>query len=1080
MSVWLSVCLCVCVSVCLSVCVCLSVWLAGWLSVCLSVGLSVGLSVCRSISLCVCGGEKRSFPARSAVSEDCFGLYECVRGVADWLAMVLLCCGAQGEDRVIDPMVKAAFAACDTDDDGTVNFAELQAVLSAMGCRATGPELVAMMDRVERRVHDGLRKSVHTSAASGPLSVFHRDFHLHIEKKMRVSSTSRTRTSEAGCCSRSKKAVSTPVVKVKNGIQHALYRVIDNAAHRARRIGIHGTDEVVEFDGVRCWFDRRNDPTNDWVGVQLQFDETGLLTIGDQHGRTLQQVSLRSCTVTRPKVQRRGYPHTWRVDIATEDAQPNASDRSRYQKLLFAASGAHLMKEWIDRMQPFCIVAQAHADVDASVVDGELDVFEFQRMIKYELKEFFPDSDWRSRCRKIEKLHRAFHTADLDGDQIIVRDELETVVIATDVGADPSPEEMNELWELLDPQRKGQVGWFDFLQAMAQLDDRPEVKQLLAVDKPNRWALISLLLDVPVSMARERELLEDMTGVERKGIDFLKRLQKPADKAQTSARLRRAANGTLRQQTAEQRKHVRHIRWWLQWWLFWIAVVTNTVAGVWENYVMWLRGTDSTGMFNGFYLDCSTCKDEDTFGLNLVDCKMPYLKDSCDITGAKPHESYIDALQDTVEGEHERHVLEQYGGYNCLCDGGIQVSGNTAAFWGLNIPMILVTVLLEIYLMGFAALRASCQIAAEYDFRLTPLNESRAFVARAFIRATFELGQPKSAVLGVDPEEKSSLQLKLEATVLAILYGLKVVVLGTAIKLLLWAPYIPMIYYTWIGSYSPVVASIFWDALIGSVIMDQVENRAFGVVAGTELFNELLESFSLGEDDVTQAAEQKPVLSREGRVQVVRAIGSAIVENGTMYPTMELLLRHAIQYFDLAQIVPGGLDQADLGSLNRFKEELPHLSRREQQLVASAHLLAMLLDGTLSLPEILAFEDIYSQPEEREVEFGGSGLDDGSADAAGPPNLIVQRDDLVPRMLHLSYLYRRRDYVTAGDLGHAIAGNSQFSQGEVEYPFWRNCCGYGINLTKCRLVNNGQKHLKPWRLRRYGEELWNVLTFKLV
>ena len=35
------------------------------------------------------------------------------------------------------------------------------------------------------------------------------------------------------------------------------------------------------------------------------------------------------------------------------------------------------------------------------------------------------------------------------------------------------------------------------------------------------------------------------------------------------------------------------------------------------------------------------------------------------------------------------------------------------------------------------------------------------------------------------------------------------------------------------------------------------------------------------------------------KIQVVRAIGLAIIENGNMYPPMELLLRHAVQYFDL-------------------------------------------------------------------------------------------------------------------------------------------------------------------------------------
>ena len=36
-------------------------------------------------------------------------------------------------------------------------------------------------------------------------------------------------------------------------------------------------------------------------------------------------------------------------------------------------------------------------------------------------------------------------------------------------------------------------------------------------------------------------------------------------------------------------------------------------------------------------------------------------------------------------------------------------------------------------------------------------------------------------------------------------------------------------------------------------------------------------------------------ISDLGKVQIARACGVAIVTNGNMYPTMELLLRHAIQ-----------------------------------------------------------------------------------------------------------------------------------------------------------------------------------------
>ena len=113
-------------------------------------------------------------------------------------------------------------------------------------------------------------------------------------------------------------------------------------------------------------------------------------------------------------------------------------------------------------------------------------------------------------------------------------------------------------------------------------------------------------------------------------------------------------------------------------------------------------------------------------------------------------------------------------------------------------------------------------------------------------------------------------------------------------------------------------------------------------------------------------------------------------------------------------------------------------------------MLAMLLDGALTRREVPFFEKLYSQPEEdgREIEFrasgpGGVGGPLGQATvtgaAAGPPDLIKRRQDLLPRMLQLSYLYRTRQFITAADLAQAMDGTS--TQRELDFPIWRNFCG---------------------------------------
>lgn len=73
-----------------------------------------------------------------------------------------------------------------------------------------------------------------------------------------------------------------------------------------------------------------------------------------------------------------------------------------------------------------------------------------------------------------------------------------------------------------------------------------------------------------------------------------------------------------------------------------------------------------------------------------------------------------------------------------------------------------------------------------------------------------------------------------------------------------------------------------------------------------------------------------------------------------MYPTMELLLRHAIQYLGLRgkEVVsqPGVLDNEgdfilDLGGFDPEDPDQPCLTKEEQIVVLSVHLTALMLDG---------------------------------------------------------------------------------------------------------------------------------------
>ena len=103
-----------------------------------------------------------------------------------------------------------------------------------------------------------------------------------------------------------------------------------------------------------------------------------------------------------------------------------------------------------------------------------------------------------------------------------------------------------------------------------------------------------------------------------------------------------------------------------------------------------------------------------------------------------------------------------------------------AKFWSIDIVMVVLCLLFEVILLGIVAVRCSMLIAQEYSFRLVPLNAERAFVSNALIRACFEMGNPKSPVLGVDPDAgpESTVQRRLKIAAVAAIYGGKSVLSG--------------------------------------------------------------------------------------------------------------------------------------------------------------------------------------------------------------------------------------------------------------------------------------------------------------
>ena len=128
------------------------------------------------------------------------------------------------------------------------------------------------------------------------------------------------------------------------------------------------------------------------------------------------------------------------------------------------------------------------------------------------------------------------------------------------------------------------------------------------------------------------------------------------------------------------------------------------------------------------------------------------------------------------------------------------------------------------------------------------------------------------------------------------------------------------------------------------VIMRNAEIRAFGVTTGVEVFNEIIDIFC-------PAYEEEPeTLSETARVQILRAIGVAIVKHGSMFPTMEILLRHAVNYLDMKKskaVSSSGVIDDEGGLIADFKD----ISLDESRAVLCTHMLCYVLDGSIGFSE---------------------------------------------------------------------------------------------------------------------------------
>ena len=530
--------------------------------------------------------------------------------------------------------------------------------------------------------------------------------------------------------------------------------------------------------------------------------------------------------------------------------------------------------------------------------------------------------DWHKSADKMRVYRNAYDTADVDGDDEVDFHELKLVWMALDPTNQLGNAEMLHLWDTLvgADKDKEALTFTDFLHGMRRCYDDPQCAVFVDISKPNKWELLSLLVDLPISKREEQEILESLAWVERKGIQLLMDDFQPMQESQMAHVLKRAGQGQLRRLEADQILKMKHLRERMVLVCCFIGMVFTSFPAAIENALVVQQEVDGVkdaywvchnhtvpNNFTEMGYNGSEMTEADIgmryhvpsseLDVDLYMCTITYDARSCGTIGG------VHAMATSAWDQMSTNT--RCGYCQCLACACIHHDNGEFSwsfenkllwFWVYNIISITGFCVIEISLLMIFGVRFCVRVAWALDQRLVPLNKDRAFVADSLIRAAFELGNPTSMTLGVDPQkEQQNSNAKLLLLVRILVYKLKCV--GTAAVLKLIVSRTTSVEFAtfakpWLGT---VVATAFWDGLIAHVIINQAQLRGYGVFTCIEVFNELMDTFFPAKDGgLTGGA-----LSTFGKVQICRAVGVAIIKHGSMFPTMELLLRHSIQYLGM-------------------------------------------------------------------------------------------------------------------------------------------------------------------------------------
>ena len=299
--------------------------------------------------------------------------------------------------------------------------------------------------------------------------------------------------------------------------------------------------------------------------------------------------------------------------------------------------------------------------------------------------------------------------------------------------------------------------------------------------------------------------------------------------------------------------------------------------------------------------------------------------------------------------------------------------GAIQLFWALTKTTLIVCSIFEILFLYLKAIKHSMMVALAAGLKLTPLNRDRTHIAQTLVHAALEMNHHGNPVHGVDPSKESVKRAEFMMVLFVLLYKAKIALTGFALRILV-RRMMSRDAAKFAGAWATLPATMAWNMLISHNVMKQAKLRSVGISASIELFDSVLREQE-PEEKVDQLPEPEPEPEAESastgqqelsplfKLQLLRAIGAAIVRRRRLYPTQEVLLRHAVHALHMSSEV----DETEgiVDDVETFLREMPKLPPVEQGKVLQVFVLASVLDGQFSKKEKRLYHELCDQCDAR-------------------------------------------------------------------------------------------------------------------